>query len=213
MKKHLIRTLALLILPLCSRADFVDVQELLNFGNSRDAYFTTTLEALVFDPLGNTYAFIDFDHTGSDLVYLELARYFYIPGLKDREDAWKDLYLTVQYNGGNIFHENMNHVGLAGLSFWGLDVMYRQEETMGGGVQFTYVWCYNFFDDYVTFNGYTDLWKNGEQDWILYFEPQLWFNVCRYFSVGGILEITKNNPADPDWQFNPAVAVKLIYSW
>ncbi|MBN2068589.1 MAG: DUF5020 family protein [Opitutales bacterium] len=189
-------------------ADSLNVQQHYDFGEDRE-YWTTTIEGLEFDSYGSTYAFVDIDANSSDLIYGEVARYFNIPNQEN-------LKWTAQYNGGRIYGDTMPHVGLFGISYKGLDVLYVLNEDTGSEVQLTYVWFKRWGN--LELCGYVDIWTIDLDRVALCTEPQLWYWLNDYLAVGGELEISRNfvfesHGLSNSWEFNPTLAVKISTEW
>jgi hypothetical protein len=190
------------------KADSVNIQQHYDFGEDRD-YWTTTVEGLEFDSYGSTYAFMDVDANATDLIYGEVSRYFKVPSLGD-------VQLTAQYNGGRIYNDWMPHVGLFGISYKGLDLLYVVNEDTGSEFQLTYVWFKRWGNLEVC--GYIDIWTIEMDRIAVCTEPQIWYWLNDYLAIGGELEISKNfvfetHGLSDSWEFNPTLAVKVSKSW
>ena len=64
------------------------------------------------------------------------------------------------------------------------------------------------------FSGFVDFWgqKQGDLEWVLLSEPQLWYNIgslfnCPNFNIGGEVEIS-NNFTQEGFMVNPCLGVK-----
>ena len=161
----------------------------------------------------------------------------------------KDLSIQVEYNGGlGIFKDavgdirgyGINHAALVGLNYclhtadykniFNLELLYKYIVSPGNGVQnqaplqFTFVWgC----DDFCTapglrFSGFLDIWGErfgGQQSFVLLTEPQLWYNVGRWFkcpnlNIGTEIEFSYNfNSGTPGTGFmcNPCLGIKWTF--
>ena len=161
----------------------------------------------------------------------------------------KDLSIQVEYNGGlGIFKDavgdirgyGINHAALVGLNYclhtadykniFNLELLYKYIVSPGNGVQnqaplqFTFVWgC----DDFCTapglrFSVFLDIWGErfgGQQSFVLLTEPQLWYNVGRWFkcpnlNIGTEIEFSYNfNSGTPGTGFmcNPCLGIKWCF--
>lgn len=161
----------------------------------------------------------------------------------------KDLSIQVEYNGGlGIFKDaeggirgyGINHAALVGLNYclhtadykniFNLELLYKYIVDPNNGtknqapIQFTFVWgC----DDFCTapglrFSGFLDIWGQrfgGQQSFVLITEPQLWYNVGRWFkcpnlNIGTEIEFSYNfNGGTPGTGFmcNPCLGIKWTF--
>ena len=80
--------------------------------------------------------------------------------------------------------------------------------------QITGVWVIQLMNGKMTFNGFADFWKEemswGSKKYRFLTEPQLWYNFCKNFAVGGEVEISSNF-AEDGWQMNPTLAAKWTF--
>ena len=160
----------------------------------------------------------------------------------------KDLSVQVEYNGGLGLYKDgtgdlrgygINHAALVGLNYclhtkdykniFNLELLYKYILDDFNGVknnvplQFTFVWgC----DDFCTapglrFSGFLDIWgqKNaGGQSFVLISEPQLWYNVGRWFkcpqlNIGTEIEFSYNFSGSTSQGFmcNPCLGIKWCF--
>lgn len=158
---------------------------------------TTTVEMFRPDGGGSTYFFVDMDYspivTGA---YWEISRELCF---------WQDskvncLSAHIEYNGGlNTAAGAFNNCWLAGATYsghskdysktWSLTAEYKLiPGTIGldgskqpHGFQITGVWNLDFFNHWLSFNGFFDFWKEARPwqgtGFIFMSEPQLWVNL------------------------------------
>lgn len=160
----------------------------------------------------------------------------------------KDLSIQVEYNGGlgigkmpdnSLFGYGINHAALVGLNYclhtadykniFNLELLYKYIADDFNGIknniplQFTFVWgC----DDFCTapglrFSGFLDIWgqKNaGGQSFVMISEPQLWYNVGRWFkcpnlNIGTEIEVSYNFSGSTSKGFmcNPCLGIKWCF--
>ncbi len=178
------------------------------------------------------------------MAYMEIARCL---NFWQKSKA-KDLSVQIEYNGGlGLFSDStgmrgygINHAALVGLNYclhtadykniFNLELLYKYILDGDNGlknnvpIQFTFVWgC----DDFCTlkglrFSGFLDIWgqkMGGAQSWVLISEPQLWYNVGRWFKcpnlhVGTEIEFSYNfTGGHPGTGFmcNPCLGVKWCF--
>lgn len=180
-------------------------------------YLTTTLEMFKPDKYGNTFFFVDFDHStgnvkGVSLAYMEIARVF--------KTEKMPFGIQFEYNGGfgqfkagdvnNAFRLNDAWLGgidysinardfSKGISFKALFKHIRAKHDVS--FQFTTVWYVDFANNKMTFAGFLDFWKEDfdfdfdgtvDSKYVLLAEPQLMYNVCEHISFGTEIEISNN---------------------
>lgn len=183
-------------------------------------YFTSTFEMFKPDEYGSTFLFVDvdFDNPGNrsaSLAYFEIARYINIP--------WFDgLSATIQYNDGTAPWGPLGHIWLVGVSYpvdlgfvtLNTDILYRKDYlSSGSDAQLTSVWFVPFFDGFVTFTGFIDIWtaqlagKSGK-DVVVLTEPQIWFSVQKHLFLGSEVEISKNFLPSDKVEVMPTIAFK-----
>lgn len=157
---------------------------------------TTTVEMFHPDNGGSTYFFVDMDYsprvTGA---YWEISRELCF--WQDSKVNW--LSAHIEYNGGlNTAAGAFNNCWLAGATYsghskdfsktWSLTAAYKLiPGTIGlNGVkqphsfQITGVWNLDFFNHWLSFNGFFDIWREPRPwqgtEFIFMSEPQLWVN-------------------------------------
>jgi len=157
----------------------------------------------------------------------------------------RDLSVQVEYNGGLGIYKGaggalgrygINHAALVGLNYclhtpdfkniFNLELLYKYILSDGNGIhnnvpiQFTFVWgC----DDFCTapglrFSGFLDIWGEklgGKQDVVLISEPQLWYNVGRWFkcpnlNIGTEIEFSYNFTGK-GFMCNPCLGIKWCF--
>ena len=156
----------------------------------------------------------------------------------------RDLSIQVEYNGGlgvytvgkEIHGYGINHAALVGLNYclhtkdykniFNLELLYKYVLSEGNGIhnnvpiQFTFVWgC----DDFCTapglrFSGFLDIWGeklNGQQSFVFISEPQLWYNVGRWFkcpnlNIGTEIEFSYNFTGQ-GFMCNPCLGIKWCF--
>ena len=182
-------------------------------------------------------------HNTPFLAYTEIARCLNFWG----KTKAKDLSIQVEYNGGlglygidgEIHGYAINHAALVGLNYclhtpdyrniFNLELLYKYIVDPLNGIhnnvplQFTFVWgC----DDFCTapglrFSGFLDIWgqRNGQgQSFVLISEPQLWYNVGRWFkcpnlNIGTEIEFSYNFSGSTSQGFmcNPCLGIKWTF--
>ena len=210
--------------------------------NQRTNRVTTTVELFYPDNWGNTFAFVDFDYNihPNDpkntpfMAYWEIARCLNFW----QKTVVRDLSVQVEYDGGlGLWKDNVgdirgygiSHAALVGLNYclhtedykniFNLEVLYKYivGNNNKAPVQFTFVWgC----DDFCTapglrFSGFLDIWGekiSGTQSFVLLSEPQLWYNVGRWFkcpqlNIGTEIEFSYNF-AGQGFMCNPCLGIK-----
>lgn len=154
----------------------------------------------------------------------------------------KDLSIQIEYNGGlglgrantgGFIGYGISHAGLLGLNYclhtkdfkniFNLELLYKYIGDSDNGfknkvpIQFTFVWgC----DDFCTapglrFCGFLDIWgQRGpeKQSWVMLTEPQLWYNVGRWFKcpnlhIGTEIEFSYNFTGS-GFMVNPCLGIK-----
>lgn len=184
-------------------------------------YVVTTLEMFKPDDYGSTYWFVDFEYNepgnnSASLAYWEIARYFTLPVT----DAFQ---YTLQYNDGLTSSYALGQVWLTGISKElnlpglpiTLDVLYRQQVGSGSpDIQLTGVWYKSLFNEKLTLAGFVDLWSMDNsygdgKDWVVFSEPQCWYNLSENAAVGGEVHVQYNFPMKNDtWEFFPTLGLK-----
>lgn len=198
---------------------------------------TTTVEMFRPDAAGSTFFFIDLDYnpvvTGA---YMEISRELCF---------WQDSGLNwlsahIEYNGGlNTAAGSFNNCFLGGLTYsghskdwsktWSVTASYKAiPGTIGldgsrqpHNFQITGVWNLEFFDHWLSFNGFADFWREA-RPWqgtafIFLTEPQLWVNMNKIkgwekvnLSLGTEVELSCNFVAK-GFHAMPTVAAKWTF--
>lgn len=142
--------------------------------------------------------------------------------------------------GSNILHGyGINHAALLGLNYclhtadykniFNIELLYKfivddyNKFRNAAPVQFTFVWnC----DDFCTapglsFSGFLDIWGQrtaAGQSWVMITEPQLWYNVGRWFkcpnlNIGTEIEFSYNFSGSTSKGFmcNPCLGIKWCF--
>lgn len=158
---------------------------------------TTTAEMFRADNCGSTFFFIDLDYnpkvTGA---YWEISRELCF--WQESRMSW--LSVHVEYNGGlDNLNGSYNNAWLGGLTWsghsddwsktWSLSAMYKAIpgtiDALGrsqvSNFQLTGVWNLDFFNHWISFNGFADFWREVRPwqgtEFIFMAEPQLWVNL------------------------------------
>ena len=175
------------------------------------------------------------------LAYTEIARCLNFW----HKTAAKDLSIQVEYNGGlglgknldgTFFGYGIEHAGLVGLNYmlhtadykniFNIELLYKfiaddfNQWRNQAPLQFTFVWgC----DDFCTapglrFSGFLDIWGQRfaeGQSFVFLTEPQLWYNVGRWFkcpnlNIGTEIEFSYNFTGR-GFMCNPCLGVKWCF--
>lgn len=221
-----------MIFPLGSSAQNIQ----LHYDFGRNAA-TTTIEMFRPDKGGSTYFFVDMDcapkMTGA---YFEISRELCF--WQESKVNW--LSAHIEYNGGlNIEDGTYNNAWLAGLTYsghskdwsktWSLSALYKAIPGTVGldgrrqahNFQITGVWNLDFFNHWISFNGFFDFWKQARiwqnTEYIFVTEPQLWVNLNRIkgwekvnLSLGTEVELSTNF-VDKGFYAMPTVAAKWTF--
>jgi hypothetical protein len=220
------------LFALVASASAQNIQTHYDFGKDR-GYVTTTVEMFKPDKMGNTFFFIDFDYgfAGQEHMsnaYFEIARCM---TLGKGPFSWHG-----EYNGGfgkipeSKEHFTVNNAWLTGVDYsWNADdfsrgfslkTLFKQIQSKQSSVQFTGVWYVNFADGKFSFTGFADFWKedsdfnfDGTTDatWTFLSEPQLWYNTCKNFAIGGELELSNNFAGMEGFNVMPTLGAKWTF--
>ena len=210
-------------------------------GKTEDYYgrpqLTTTVEMFRPDSFGSTFFFIDLDYaSGVKGAYWEIAREFCF--WQDSKVNW--LSVHVEYNGGlNTVAGSFNNAILGGLTYsghskdwsktWSLTASYKaipgtiglNGERQVNNFQITGVWNLDFFDHWLSFNGFADFWREARPwqgtEYIFIAEPQLWVNLNKIkgwdkinLSLGTEVELSSNF-VQKGFSIMPTIAAKWIF--
>jgi len=92
--------------------------------------------------------------------------------------------------------------------------------------QITAVWGLHFFNRKLSLTGFADVWRednvfeelNGggipdiiESEYVFLAEPQIWYNTCKNFSIGGEIEMSNNFGGNEGFMVNPTLAAKWTF--
>ena len=192
MKKLLLfvaTTVALCAAPRLAKAQ--NIQLHYDFGRhiySKDAptrpRLTSTVEMFRPDKWGNTFFFIDMDYGGSGIrgAYWEIAREF---------KFWEAPFaIHAEYNGGLTNKFSFHSAFLLGGTYalndpdfsYGFPMYkYIRGNKNPHSAQLTATWYYHFANRICSFNGFMDLWYDGDSKAktpvIFLSEPQFWLNL------------------------------------
>ena len=157
----------------------------------------------------------------------------------------RDLSIQVEYNGGlglykgpggDIGGYGINHAALVGLNYclhtkdfkniFNLELLYKYIVDDFNGIhnnvpiQFTFVWGCNDFCTApgLRFSGFLDIWGQkyaDGQSWVMISEPQLWYNVGRWFkcpnlNIGTEIEFSYNFTGR-GFMCNPCLGIKWCF--
>lgn len=180
---------------------------------------TSTVEMFRADGSGSTFFFVDLDYSPKVTgAYWEIARELCF--WKESKASW--LSVHVEYNGGlNTQAGSFNNAFLGGLTYsghsedwsktWSLSAMYKlipgtvtaAGDKQDHNFQITGVWNLDFFDHWISFNGFADYWREARAwqgtKFIFLAEPQLWVNLNKVrgwdkvnLSLGTEVELSNN---------------------
>lgn len=235
MKKLIIRLIPVVVMALVSfgaAAQNVQLHYDLGRGSA-----TTTVEMFRADNAGSTFFFVDLDYNPKvSGAYWEIAREFCF--WQDSEVDWLSLHL--EYNGGlNTDAGQFNNSWLGGLTYsghsedwsktWSVTASYKAiPGTVGldgksqvSNFQITGVWNLDFFNHWISFNGFADFWKEARPwqgtEYIFITEPQLWVNLKNIkgwenvnLSLGTEVELSCNF-VNKGFAAMPTIAAKWIF--
>ena len=226
--------LTLLLISMTPKVVAQNVQLHYDFGRNAA---TTTVEMFRPDGGGSTFFFVDMDYTPKvSGAYWEIAREFCF--WQDSKVNW--LSVHVEYNGGlNTVAGSFNNAILGGLTYsghskdwsktWSLTASYKaipgtiglNGERQVNNFQITGVWNLDFFDHWLSFNGFADFWREARPwqgtEYIFIAEPQLWVNLNKIkgwdkinLSLGTELELSSNF-VQKGFSIMPTIAAKWIF--
>lgn len=179
----------LLLLALVAKVQAQNIQ--LHYDIRRNCA-TSTVEMFRADKYGSTFFFIDMDFAPKAVgAYGEISRELCF--WKESKVNW--LSLHIEYNAGLSNTMSFDNAWLGGLTYsghskdrsmtWSLSAMYKviPGNAQMHNFQITGVWNLDFFDHWLSFNGFADFWRE-ERAWqgtkyIFIAEPQLWVNLNR----------------------------------
>lgn len=226
--------LTLLLISMTPKVVAQNVQLHYDFGRNAA---TTTVEMFRPDGGGSTFFFVDMDYTPKvSGAYWEIAREFCF--WQDSKVNW--LSVHVEYNGGlNTVAGSFNNAILGGLTYsghskdwsktWSLTASYKaipgtiglNGERQVNNFQITGVWNLDFFDHWLSFNGFADFWREARPwqgtEYIFIAEPQLWVNLNKIkgwdkinLSLGTEVELSSNF-VQKGFSIMPTIAAKWIF--
>ena len=198
---------------------------------------TTTVEMFRPDNWGSTFFFVDFDYNPKvSGAYWEISRELCF--WQESKLNWLSAHL--EYNGGlDTTAGSFNNAILGGLTYsghskdwsktWSISAMYKAiPGTIGlngkkqtSNFQITGVWNLDFFNHWLSFNGFADFWKEARiwqgTEYIFITEPQLWVNLKNIkgweninLSLGTEVELSCNF-VDKGFYAMPTIAAKWIF--
>lgn len=226
--------LTLLLISMTPKVVAQNVQLHYDFGRNAA---TTTVEMFRPDGGGSTFFFVDMDYTPKvSGAYWEIAREFCF--WQDSKVNW--LSVHVEYNGGlDTVAGSFNNAILGGLTYsghskdwsktWSLTASYKaipgtiglNGERQVNNFQITGVWNLDFFDHWLSFNGFADFWREARPwqgtEYIFIAEPQLWVNLNKIkgwdkinLSLGTEVELSSNF-VQKGFSIMPTIAAKWIF--
>ncbi len=159
---------------------------------------------------------------GINLAYWEIARVFKheaLPiGFHAEFDGGLGRFSTPAGDGGY----RINEAWLGGIDYswnnsdfskgFSLKALYKYivDIPQSNSFQLTGVWYAHFLNRKVTFNGFIDFWKEGD-NFVTLSEPQLWYNFNKNLSAGGEVEFSNNFAGQDGFKVYPTVAVKYTF--
>lgn len=198
---------------------------------------TSTVEMFRPDGGGSTFFFIDLDYSPKvSGAYFEISRELCF--WQESKVDWLSVHL--EYNGGlNTDVGSFNNCWLGGLTYsghskdwsktWSLSAMYKAiPGTVGPdgrkqvhNFQITGVWNLDFFNHWLSFNGFFDFWREHRPwqrtEFIFLAEPQLWVNLRNIkgwekinLSLGTEVELSANF-VDKGFHAMPTIGAKWTF--
>ena len=226
--------LAMVLIIVPTRASAQNVQLHYDFGRNAA---TTTVEMFRPESGGSTFFFVDMDYSPKvSGAYWEIAREFNF--WQDSKVNWLSVHL--EYNGGlNTVAGSFNNAILGGLTYsghskdwsktWSITASYKvipgtialNGEKQPHNFQITGVWNLDFFDHWLSFNGFADFWREARPwqgtKFIFITEPQLWVNLNKIegwekinLSVGTEIEMSCNF-VQKGFKVMPTAALKWTF--
>nr|WP_321405976.1 DUF5020 family protein [uncultured Carboxylicivirga sp.] len=214
-----------------------NVQLHYDFGKDRKLV-TTTFEMFKPDKYGSTFFFVDLDYSadtrnvenGVSLAYMEIARSF----------KWNEnqkFEPRIEFNSGNVTGFPIKNSWLAGAQYTFNSEDYSKILTLQAnlkqiqdgkkdgdnltGFQLTAVWAVQLLEGKVSLTGFADFWREdvwvdsgnaGEiKEYVFLTEPQVWYNTCKNFAIGGEIEISNNFGTNDGFMINPTLAAKWTF--
>ena len=198
---------------------------------------TTTIEMFRADGGGSTFFFVDLDYDPKvSGAYWEISRELNF--WQETKVDWLSVHM--EYNGGlNTSAGSFNNAFLGGLTYsghskdwsktWSVTASYKAipgtVDALGKcqmhNFQITGVWNLDFFNHWLSFNGFADFWREMRPwqgtEYIFITEPQLWVNLNKIkgwekvnLSLGTEVELSCNFVAK-GFHAMPTVAAKWTF--
>lgn len=198
---------------------------------------TSTVEMFRADGAGSTFFFVDLDYSPKvSGAYWEISRDLCF--WQESKVNWLSVHL--EYNGGlNTSAGSFNNCWLGGLTYsghskdwsktWSVTASYKaipgtiglNGKKQSHNFQLTGVWNLDFFNNWLSFNGFADFWREARPwqgtEFIFMTEPQLWVNLKNVkgwekvnLSLGTEVELTCNF-VGKGFHAMPTVAAKWTF--
>ena len=198
---------------------------------------TTTVEMFRADGGGSTFFFVDLDYDPKvSGAYWEISRELNF--WQESKVGWLSVHM--EYNGGlNTSAGSFNNAFLGGLTYsghskdwsktWSVTASYKAipgtVDALGKcqmhNFQITGVWNLDFFNHWLSFNGFADFWREMRPwqgtEYIFITEPQIWVNLNKIkgwekvnLSLGTEVELSCNFVAK-GFHAMPTVAAKWTF--
>ena len=221
----------MLLMVLVGFAAKVEAQNIQLHYDMRRNCATSTVEMFRADSYGSTFFFIDMDFAPKAFgAYGEISREFCF--WKDSKLNW--LSAHIEYNGGlDVKNGAYDNAWLLGATYsghskdwsktWSVSAMYKAipGNSSVHNFQITGVWNLDFFEHWLSFNGFADFWREKRAwqgtKYIFIAEPQLWVNLNKVkgmekvnLSLGTEVEVS-NNFVAKGFDVMPTVAVKYAF--
>ena len=232
--KFICLLMAVLFTTMASEVKAQNVQLHYDFGRNAA---TTTVEMFRPDGGGSTFFFVDMDYTPKvSGAYWEISRELCF--WQESKLNW--LSVHIEYDGGlNTQAGSFNNAILGGLTYsghskdwsktWSISAMYKAipgtvdaaGKSQAHNFQITGVWNLDFFDHWLSFNGFADFWREHRAwqgtEYIFIAEPQLWVNLRNIkgwekvnLSLGTEVELS-NNFVKRGFSVMPTLAAKWTF--
>lgn len=217
--KHIFRIAVLLVPAMLTFSFSSKAQNIQLHYDFQRGCATSTIEMFRPDNGGSTFFFVDLDYSPKVTgAYFEISRELNF--WQDTDLSWLSAHL--EYNGGlNTQAGSFNNCWLGGLTYsghskdwsktWSISAMYKAipgtVDVLGKcqmhNFQITGVWNLDFFNHWLSFNGFLDFWREMRPwqgtEFIFLTEPQLWVNLKNIkgweninLSLGTEMEISAN---------------------
>ncbi len=198
---------------------------------------TSTVEMFRADGAGSIFFFVDLDYSPKvSGAYWEISRELCF--WQESKVNWLSVHL--EYNGGlNTSAGSFNNCWLGGLTYsghskdwsktWSVTASYKaipgtiglNGKKQSHNFQLTGVWNLDFFNHWLSFNGFADFWREARPwqgtEFIFMTEPQLWVNLKNVkgwekvnLSLGTEVELTCNFEGK-GFHAMPTVAAKWTF--